>query len=95
MILIVLGLASGALTAGSFFPQVVRAARTRRTTDLSWSWLVLFATGISGWLSYGVITGDVPLIVTNAVTGSFVGVLLTMKARHALAGPAVAAGEKR
>lgn len=77
-----LGLASGALTALSFLPQVVRAFRTGSTTDLSWAWLALFLVGVTGWLAYGVATGDIAIIGTNAVTAGFGLTLLALKVRN-------------
>jgi MtN3 and saliva related transmembrane protein len=77
-----LGLASGALTALSFLPQVIHAVRTGSTTDLSWAWLALFITGVTGWLTYGVATRDVAIIITNAVMVGFVLILLALKLRN-------------
>ena len=90
-----LGLVSGALTALSFLPQVVRAFRTGSTTDLSWAWLALFVVGVAGWLTYGVITGEVAIIITNAVTAGFGLILMALKARNGMAPGATVHREAR
>lgn len=77
-----LGLASGAMTTLSFLPQVVRAVRTGSTADLSWAWLVMFAVGIVGWVSYGLLISNVAVTVTNVVVMCLVGVLIVVKARQ-------------
>ena len=77
-----LGLTSGALTAVSFLPQVIRAVRTGSTADLSWAWLGLFLAGLAGWLAYGVATGDLAIITTNAIMVGLVVVLLVLKVRN-------------
>lgn len=77
-----LGLGSGALTTASFVPQVVRAARTGRTADLSWVWLLMLLAGFVGWLSYGLITANVSIALTNSVTLVLASVLVALKARH-------------
>lgn len=80
-----LGLGSGALTTASFVPQVVRAARTGRSADLSWVWLLMLLTGFVGWLAYGLLTTNVSIIVTNSVTLVLASALVVIKARHHLA----------
>jgi MtN3 and saliva related transmembrane protein len=77
-----LGLCSGALTTISFLPQVLRAIRTGSSSDLSWSWLILLGLGVCGWLSYGLLTTDISIIMANAATVALVCVLLAVKARH-------------
>ncbi|HLJ98602.1 MAG TPA: SemiSWEET family transporter [Streptosporangiaceae bacterium] len=80
-----LGLGSGALTTASFVPQVVRAARTGRSADLSWVWLLMLLVGFVGWLSYGLLTTNLSIIVTNSVTLVLAGALVAIKVRHHLA----------
>lgn len=74
-----IGLLAGALTTLSFLPQVIRTFRTRSAKDLSWGWLLLFGTGLAGWLVYGSLTSDVAIIATNAVTIALVGALAALK----------------
>jgi MtN3 and saliva related transmembrane protein len=76
----ILGLLAGALTTASFLPQVVRTFRTESATDISWGWLLLFGTGVAGWLMYGLIKPDVAVALTNAVTLLLVAALVALKA---------------
>ncbi len=50
----------------SFLPQVVRVWRTKRTQDLSLGMFVILITAGALWITYGVVTKDVPVIATNA-----------------------------
>jgi MtN3 and saliva related transmembrane protein len=60
-----IGYVAGALTVLSFLPQVVRAWRTKQTKDLSLGmFAILIAAGVL-WLTYGVLTSDWPVVVTN------------------------------
>jgi MtN3 and saliva related transmembrane protein len=77
----VLGLLAGALTTLSFLPQVLRTMRTRSAGDLSWLWLVMMASGIAGWIVYGVLGEDVPVIAANGITLVLVCTLVVIKAR--------------
>lgn len=76
-----LGLISGALTTLSFLPQVLRTLRTGSAADLSLGWLALFGAGVSGWCVYGVLTHDLAIGLTNAVTLALVLVLTAIKLR--------------
>ncbi len=75
-----LGLIAGTLTTGCWVPQLVRSWRTRSTRDLSWTYLLVLGLGIVLWLIYGVLRVDAPLVLTNAVTLSFLISLLIIKA---------------
>ena len=95
MTITILGLAAGILTTGSWLPQVIRALRTRSTTDLSWLYLSAFAVGTLTWLTYGVLSSDEPVTVTNSVTFPFIAALCATKARSDLAGSSTAARASR
>jgi MtN3 and saliva related transmembrane protein len=60
-----LGAVAGAITVGSFLPQVVRAWRTRRTHDLSLYSSALLITAGSLWMLYGALAADWPVVITN------------------------------
>jgi MtN3 and saliva related transmembrane protein len=47
---------------------------------------LLFTSGIALWGIYGLLTGDGPLIVANAITLLTAGLILERKARAVLAG---------
>jgi MtN3 and saliva related transmembrane protein len=74
-----LGYVAGVLTTVAFFPQVIKAFRTRSTKDISLSMWVLLFTGIICWLVYGFLVGSGPVIIANAVTLVLVGAVLALK----------------
>lgn len=77
-----IGLAAGTCTTLAFLPQAVKAWRTRSTRDLSLSMFLVFVAGVSLWLAYGLIRGDLPLVAANAVTLLLAGSILVLKLRH-------------
>jgi MtN3 and saliva related transmembrane protein len=77
----VLGLVAGTLTTLSFVPQVLKSWRRRSVADLSSTMLVAFTTGVALWLIYGVLTGDLPVVIANVVTLILAGALVVMKFR--------------
>jgi MtN3 and saliva related transmembrane protein len=78
------GLVAGVLTTTAWLPQIVRTWRSRSAQDLSWPYLLVFGSGIVLWLVYGALVANLPLLVANAVTILFVGVLVFLKARGAI-----------
>jgi MtN3 and saliva related transmembrane protein len=76
-----LGFMAGALTVGSFIPQVVRTFRTRHTRDLSFGMFALLVTSGVLWLLYGLVRHDWPVVATNVGMVTLTGILLAAKVR--------------
>lgn len=76
-----IGLLAGGLTTIAFVPQVVKTYKSRSANDLSLSMFLIFTLGIVLWLAYGLLIGELPVIIANAITLLFCLVLLVFKAR--------------
>jgi MtN3 and saliva related transmembrane protein len=63
-----LGLLAGGLTTASFVPQVLKIRKTKSAEDVSLLMFVAFCAGVTLWIVYGFIKGEVAIIATNAVT---------------------------
>lgn len=64
----ILGYIASACTMTAFLPQVLKTWKTRSSADLSLGMYGLLTSGAALWLSYGLLIGDGPVIVTNGVT---------------------------
>lgn len=76
-----LGFTAGATTVVSFIPQVIQVWRTRRVRDLSLGTFTMLVTGALLWTTYGIMLGDVPIIVTNSSVAVLLGAILAAKFR--------------
>jgi MtN3 and saliva related transmembrane protein len=76
------GYAAAVLATSAFLPQVIRTIRTGRTQDISLGMYLLFCSGVALWLVYGVMIGQMPVIVANGVTLILSGAILVMKVRN-------------
>lgn len=76
-----LGLVAGSLTTAAFFPQFLKAWKSRSTKDVSLLMYVIISTGVLLWLIYGLIIGSLPVIAANAVTLVIAGAILILKIR--------------
>lgn len=61
-----LGLLAGAITSMAVIPQVLKSYRTRHVRDISIWQPILLDIGMGLWLAYGIIIGDIPLILANS-----------------------------
>ena len=75
----IIGLAAGFLTTVAFVPQVAKVWKDRSAKELSLKTFVAFSTGVILWLVYGVMLGQFPMILWNAVTLALVGAIVAMK----------------
>ncbi len=64
----ILGLVAGTLTTIAFVPQVVKTYQSRSAKSLSLGMFLIFCTGTSCWLMYGLLVNDLPVIAANSVT---------------------------
>lgn len=81
----IVGGTGAALTTASFFPQALHVLRTRDTRAISLAMYALFTAGVALWGAYGLMTMQWAIIVANGVTIVLAMLILSMKARDALA----------
>jgi MtN3 and saliva related transmembrane protein len=77
-----LGFAAATCTTLAYAPQCVKVWRTRSTDDISLGMFLVMVLGLALWLMYGLLSGDAPLIASNAVTLVLAGAILVMKLKH-------------
>ena len=59
------GLVAGGITSMAAIPQVIKTLRTRHTRDISIWQPLLLSLGVALWMVYGILIGDLPLILAN------------------------------
>lgn len=75
----VIGILAGICTTLAFLPQVLKTWRSKSAKDLSLGMFSIFCTGVALWLAYGILIGDLPIILANGVTFLLAGSLLYFK----------------
>jgi MtN3 and saliva related transmembrane protein len=76
------GLAAGALTTLSFVPQLLQTLRTRSAGDVAYGMLMIFITGVTLWLIYGLMLRSLPIILANIATLVLTLTILALKVRY-------------
>jgi MtN3 and saliva related transmembrane protein len=77
-----IGLVAAILGTMCWFPQSLKTLQTRQTRDLSLLTQSGFVIASLLWLSYGVLLGSWPIIVSNVITLPMLVLLLGMKLRY-------------
>ena len=77
-----LGFAAATCTTVAYAPQFLKVWRTRSTADISLGMLLVMVLGLLLWLLYGLLSGDAPLVVANAITMVLAGGILLMKLKY-------------
>lgn len=61
----IIGLVAGAITVVSFFPQLMKAWKTKSTKDVSLGMFSMFSVAVFLWFVYGILIKDLPVTITN------------------------------
>ncbi len=78
----ILGLTAGTITSFTFIPQVIQIWKTKSAKDLSLVMLLLLITGVSMWLSYGILVEDAAIIYTNSMVLAMSLIMLFFKFKY-------------
>jgi MtN3 and saliva related transmembrane protein len=78
----IIGTIAGILVLSSFIPQLMKAYKTKKMSDVSIHLMSLIASGMFLWVIYGLIRSD-PVIIGNIAAGLALNIsLLVMKLRY-------------
>jgi MtN3 and saliva related transmembrane protein len=78
----IIGTLAATMTTVSFMPQVIHTLRTRDVSGISLGMYSVFTVGVSLWLVYGILLGELPIIIANAITVALASTILGMKLRY-------------
>lgn len=79
---LIIGLVAAFFTTFGFFPQSLKAIRSRHTKDLSLPMLLMIETGVIIWIIYGYLKGDIPLLAANSISFVFITLTLILKLKY-------------
>ena len=78
----VFGFVAGALITVGFVPQVWRLFKLKSAREISLPFTLLFVIGIACWLSYGLLSNLVPVVLWNAITLALACAMLYAKLKY-------------
>ncbi len=77
-----IGYIAMSLTTVAFAPQAWHTLKTRDVSGISLAMYASFTVGVFLWLIYGLLRGDWPIIIGNAITLGLALVILVLKLRY-------------
>lgn len=60
-----IGIGAGICTSVSMLPQLIKIIKKNKAEDISFFMLFILLAGIGGWIGYGLLKKDYPIIITN------------------------------
>jgi MtN3 and saliva related transmembrane protein len=63
-----IGIIAGICTCISLLPQLVKIIREKKAENISYLMLFILLIGVGGWIWYGFLKDDLPIIVTNCAS---------------------------
>ena len=75
----ILGCLAGFSTTAAFVPQVWKTWKSKSAADLSLGMFLIFSLGVLGWLVYGIMANQGPVVFWNAITLVLSLAILIMK----------------
>jgi MtN3 and saliva related transmembrane protein len=82
--IVYLGVFSGICTGVSLLPQLVKLLKEKKAEGLSLGTFIVLLAGLAGWVIYGLLKQDWPIIITNAFSfcTNIVIIICALKYRH-------------
>jgi MtN3 and saliva related transmembrane protein len=74
--------AAATLTTAAFLPQALHIIRHKDTRAISLHMYVAFATGVCLWMMFGLLIGNLPIIISNAITLGLALAIIAMKLKY-------------
>ncbi len=62
----IIGIVAGICTGISLLPQLIKIIKDKKADDISYLMLFTLLCGLGGWIWYGILKEDYPIIVTNS-----------------------------
>jgi len=78
----IIGTIAGVLVLSSFIPQLLKAYKTKKMSDVSIHLMILIASGMFLWVIYGLIRADPVIVGTNASGFVLNIILVILKLRY-------------
>lgn len=75
----ILGLIATAISVMAFLPQVIHCWKTKKTADISLHSYLLIEIGSALWFIYGILTGQLPVILANGIIAVLVFSIIILK----------------
>lgn len=81
-----IGLFAGICTASSLLPQLIKTIKEKKAEEISKLMLFVLLTGVAGWVVYGFLRDDMPIIITNSFSLLLNIILIVLRFKYSRSG---------
>ncbi|MFC1999053.1 SemiSWEET family sugar transporter [Chloroflexota bacterium] len=78
----IVGQVSGALVTLSLIPQVIRVYKLKSAREISLMFTTLLWLGLFGWIAFGFLRNELPIILWNVIGAAITTSLLYAKLKY-------------
>ena len=78
----IIGIVAGILTSVSMLPQLIKTIKEKQAEDLSIIMILVLMSGIGGWIWYGILRNDMPIVFTNCFSFLINSILLFFRVKY-------------
>jgi MtN3 and saliva related transmembrane protein len=83
-IIFLIGISATIFSLWSTVPQISKSIRSKKTDDVS-KWLIIsLIVGLSLWVIYGIVKGDIVIASANAIGVTLNLILLSLKIKYTI-----------
>jgi MtN3 and saliva related transmembrane protein len=83
-IIFLIGISATIFSLWSTVPQISKSIRSKKTDDVS-KWLIIsLIVGLSLWVFYGIVKGDIVIASANAIGVTLNLILLSLKIKYTI-----------
>ena len=76
------GISAGLLTSFSLVPQLFKIIKEKKAENISYFMLAILLLGLGGWIWYGILKNDFPIIITNCFSFAVNLVIIFFSVRY-------------
>jgi MtN3 and saliva related transmembrane protein len=77
-----IGYLAGILTTLAYLPQLTKVWATRSTEDISLRMMLVLSAGLSLWIAFGILRGEIPIVIANSVSLALALAIVALKLRY-------------
>ena len=77
-----IGYLAGILTTLAYLPQLTKVWATKSTEDISLRMMLVLSAGLSPWIAFGILRGEIPIVIANSVSLALALSIAVLKLRY-------------
>lgn len=78
----VIGIIAGIITTSALIPQALKIYKNKSAKDISLAMFIFLAIGVFLWFIYGILIGEIPVIIANFLSLTLICSIIFMKLRY-------------